>query len=99
MAKADMWELIKQCETTSPEVIEARQKLPPDVQAVIADFEKDYETALNNFKESLVAAFTWAQHARDQLILLSSYLRAEQMADYAGIKRDNEAEEVKRGKS
>ena len=80
-------ELLLGMETNSPEVLAHRAKLPADVQAVIADFEKDYLLALMNFKEAYVATISWAMRARDEMQMLRSYLEAEKLSADLGLKK------------
>jgi hypothetical protein len=73
-----------------PEIVEAIAQLPSDVQKVVADFKNDYVKAVNNFKESYLAAFLWASEACNQLVLLRSYLEAEQMRGEVGLVTDHQ---------
>ena len=72
-------EFLKSLEEHTPEYSAELQKLPTDVQKVVADFEADYRLALKNFRESLLGTFAWAGEAQNQLHLLVTYLRTEQM--------------------
>jgi hypothetical protein len=78
-------DFLRVAEEDSPEIIEAISKLPPDVQAVVADFKKDYLVAVRNFKEAYLSSLMWAMNARDQMTLLKSYLEAEQSREDLGL--------------
>ena len=78
----------------SPRIAEEISKMPPDVQAVVADFKKDYLTAVRNFKEAWLSGFSWAMQARDQLSLLVSYLEAEQMRSELNLHSDAQVTSV-----
>ena len=98
MSEAEFWQLkhrgdakplealLAFLETAPPEAEEALRNMPEDARRVVEEFRKDYLAALGNFKEALVSTFSWAMHARDQLQLLHSYLKAEEMAGKLGVR-------------
>jgi len=77
--------VFRMLESTSPEAAEALAKMPADVQAVVADFEKDYLAALTQFKEAYVSMLSWAMRACDELQMMKSYLEAERLRQELGL--------------
>ena len=77
--------LLSGLEYQSPEVVEAIKSLPPDVQAVVADFRKDYLAAIANFKDASLSLFSWVLEAQSQLQMMKAYLETERMRIELGI--------------
>jgi hypothetical protein len=91
----NMMAALQFAENKSPAVTEALSKMPADVQGVIADFEKDYLTAMRNFKEAYVSMLGWAMRARDELQMMKSYLEAEKLREQLGLNLSEIPEEKK----
>jgi hypothetical protein len=76
---------LKAMEPMPPEARERIAQLPPDVQKVVGEFLVDIELAQTNLKTCIVDGFYWLNYARDQLCVLLSYLKTEQLREEWGI--------------
>jgi len=76
---------LKATEPMTPDARERLEKLPPDVRKVVSEFLTDIELAQTNLKTCVADGFYWINYAHDQLCLLVSYLRTEQLREELGI--------------